>query len=78
MLAIRVREEERLVEDRTQRNEPTILLLGVWKLTGRWDPGGKYCMQWGTGDHLTPNLLSTQMSKSQLRQRQIQLSQSPF
>ena len=42
-----------------QRNEPTILLLGVWKATGRWDPGGKYCRQWGVGDHLTPNLLST-------------------
>lgn len=59
MLAIRVREEERLVKEGAQRNELTILLLGVWKLTERWDPGGKYCMQWGAGDHLTPNLLST-------------------
>lgn len=51
-LAIRVGEEKRVRREGGQGNETTIILPEVWKLTARWDPGRKHCMEQET---ISPN-----------------------
>lgn len=49
MLAIRVREEEKISEGGAQRNELTILCTQEFEAARKMGSWREYCMQWGAG-----------------------------